>query len=205
VVAGFLRLTLAPDPGGALVTLENRDLRSAQGLTLEVLPPPGRRALGGEAEAGQVFDAAGLVRWYVPELAPGAALRLTVALAAEPGRGPGGRWCALLLSAPSPLESCAELGGGAGSPTVPVPLAEGEPTAAPDVAPDAAPIAAPTGESTAAPGAGSALGEWASWALVLAGLGLLGAWLGLRRRGPAPAPPADAPADDEPPAAPEGS
>jgi hypothetical protein len=113
------------------------------------------------------------VRWYVPDLAAGdtATLRMTGVLSQAPPAGIN--LCATLLSAGAPLEQCARfdvasapdtgLDGDADVATEPPPRATVQPT------------------STGLPIAVSP--TLFGWSVLIAGLGVLGLWLGLVLRG----------------------
>ncbi len=178
VVAGALRLTLAQEPvlaapGGGLtlrVLLTNRDLNPAVDVTVEVtladelVPGPARTAVG------QALAAEGAVRWYIPRLESGATALLELPAVVAAAAGPESRVCVLLLSAASPLEHCIVLRAEPATPSL---------ARAP--APGDSESGASSGEAVPAPDRGGLPPELA-WAVLLAGLVALGAWLGLRLR-----------------------
>jgi hypothetical protein len=179
VVAGALRLTLSalpaegPDGQMALrVLLANRDLLPAVDTTLEIRFPDSLELADPRADMGQVLPGSAVLHWYIPQLEPGAAAELLLPLASGPTTPSEATVCVLLLSAASPLEHCAalQLTAGPGAPTSGPAATEAAPLESEPLSPEPAPA--------------SAL-PW-GWGLLLAGLGALGIWLGLRLRGGRP-------------------
>ena len=179
-VAGGLRLTLLAEPAQPLlrqrvsfvVELRNQSGQDLRELTLDISVPDVLLDFGVETRVGETARAGQLLRWYLPELPrdTGTSLRLSGMVA----RSGGGRTqlCVLLLSAGAPLEHCSAF----------------EVLSAPAAAPDAdrSPSPDPGGLPTAEP-AGSLLEEGgpalaSGWGLLLLGLLILGAWLGLQLR-----------------------
>jgi hypothetical protein len=192
-VAGSLRLTVFPlslGPEGAAfrVAVENRDVVAADGVTLAITLPAGRGPGEPVAQSGQAFLDGPTAYWYLPHLEPAAGSELRVPLGVVPGPGETVRVCVGLLSAASPLEHCTALGGPGAAVAAPALVLGGAGALGPE---DGAtvPDAPPAGPAVLPPVLG--------WGLVLLGLGVLGAWLGLRLRPPAPA----SGAGPEPPAA----
>lgn len=179
VVAGALRLTLSTLPAAGVdgqpalrVTLANRDAVPAIDATLEIRLPERVEVGEPRTDMGQALPGAGLLHWYIPRLEPGAGAELTLPFAPGSAQGQDLTVCVLLLSAASPLEHCAALRLAAGT-SVTAAVA----TATVELPEDSALASAEPVPAPAPP--------W-GWALLLAGLGALGLWLGLRRRGASP-------------------
>lgn len=173
---GVLRMTIETAPRAdpddpratVVVTLANRGVDPALGITLDIDTAAGFLLDRADAAAGQTARAGALVRWYLPQIDPGAApvLRLT-GTPAEVGGQPA-VVCATLISAGSPIEHCAPV------------QAPAEDAGTRARAPSAAtlPTAEPAGTLAAeAPGA-----LRSGWTLFVLGLLALGVWGGLQWR-----------------------
>lgn len=179
-VAGGLRLTLLSEPAQPIlrervsfvVELRNQSGRDLRELTLDIGVPDVLLDFGVETRVGETARAGQLLRWYLPELPrdSGTSLRLSGMVA----RSGGGRTqlCALLLSAGAPLEHCSAFE--VLSAPAAAPLGAGTPTPDPGGLPTAEPAGDLLHEAPRALASG--------WGLLLLGLGILGAWLGLQLR-----------------------
>jgi hypothetical protein len=197
-VAGGLRLSLSAEPAvpvlreraSFLLELRNQSQVDLTDLTVELVVPDVLLDYRVEARVGETARAGALVRWYLPSLPRDSAT--TLRISGSVARSGSGRTqlCALLLSAGAPLEHCASfevlssrvqpgVGASASPPSSNLPTAE--------------PQRSPLEEAPGALASG--------WTLLLLGLGILGAWLGLQLRGRreprAAAPPAPAAETDE--------
>ncbi|MFN2115284.1 MAG: hypothetical protein ACK2T6_06190 [Anaerolineae bacterium] len=183
IPAGALRLILAANPGAPaigesvelLVVVANRTDASADDLTLQAYIPEALIVEAITAEDGQTASADGVVRWYVPRLMPGddAVLRLRGVVSSAPEAGL--ELCALLLSAGAPLEQCArfEIRDELGAASAP----GGEPEEQ-DLESGVATVVPPS-SSLPVDVSPTLLG----WTVLIAGLAVLGVWLGLVLRG----------------------
>ena len=176
-MAAALRITLEQESPPAvgqvvrwMVSLTNQGLTPALDVTLEVTLPAAMALSEAQSAVGQTITGGGTVRWYLPRLEPGATAELLLGGQLTQIPSPDSRLCALLLSDASPLEHCytLRLAPSAGTLATSQPLPA---SAASDLAPPA-----PSTPASPVPGL-------AGWGLVIAGLAVLGAWLGLRLAG----------------------
>lgn len=177
-VAAALRLTLAQDAPAAggktvrwLIQLTNQGLTPAQDVTLELTLPAAVALANTRSTAGQTIREAGVVRWYVPLLEPGATVDLMLDGTLAQALDADSRLCALLLSDSSPLEHCFALR--LATAAAEVDTSPRFPGSAPTpLSPEPAP-------AVTRPDPGLA-----GWGLVLVGLAVLGGWIGLRLASP---------------------
>lgn len=197
---GALRIAAGPEPPAPsvgepvewVVSVENRAPGASGELLLELSLPAVLVVEAVEATEGETAREGRAVRWFVPDLAPGAVAVLRargVAGRATAPREPD-RGCVLLLSRGAPVEHCSRFDAGervAGVDPAAVPDAPAFPTAPTGV-----------GLSDALPPPRAGLGL----VTLVVGFGALGTWLGSALRGagaprPAPAAGAGAPKESE--------
>lgn len=181
IAAGSLRLTLVSYPGAPAmgetvefhVSVANRTDGAAHDLTLQSRVPSALIVETIEADEGQTARADGVVRWYIPNLAAGdsATLRMRGVLSRAPESGLD--LCATLISSGAPLEQCARIEVGSGAEA--------------DDLPGADDATEPPPQATVQPTSANLPFEVSptlfGWSVLIAGLAVLGLWLGLVLRG----------------------
>lgn len=177
LAAGGLRLTFSAAPAELLLRepavftldLVNQGDLEVSGLVLDVVVPDVLIDYQVQLRSGEVSRAGGLLSWHLSRFAPGerSSLRLSGRVARAGGERTG--ICAMLISSGSALEQCASY------PVLSLrPAAAAEATPLPDAPADEVAQDAPSG--TEALLQSGRPGLQVGFALLLAGVGLLGAW-----------------------------
>ncbi len=193
--AGALRVEVALDPPlpapglpcRVLVDVANRDTAPLADVTLDVTVPSFARIEDATPTSGEAALVETVARWYLPTLAAGSQVRLTLQLVVMPASARSLDVCVMMLSTGAPLEHCSLFGLGAGS------GGDSQAARAWEAREGTSPVlptAPPSGLlSTDVP----RQVLW-GWLLMFLGLAGLGAWFGLQLRSrvsPGNAPPAD--------------
>ncbi len=175
LVAGAMRITLAAVPAQPVlgesasfsVELANRGQGAVNDVTLDVTLPSDIVLERVEAVTGQTTQLDSLVRWHVERLASGGQSTLRLHCNVPPMASRELELCVILLSSGAPLEHCVVFETAGGSVTQEAGAGFAEP---------ALPTAEIAGAVILESGTGGVLG----WFMLLAGLVVLAAWIGLR-------------------------
>jgi hypothetical protein len=173
-----MRVVISVSPGRPVagddvvfsIELTNRGQGTAHDVTLDVVAPGEVAVQRVDVVAGQTTRLDALTRWHLPRLASGGQATLLLRGNVRPLVGEHLELCVMLLSEGAPLEHCAAFE-----------TQQGQELAAD--APDAQGPPFPTAAPVRVLGFDSGSDNYLGWLLLLAGLCVLGVWVGLQVRG----------------------